>query len=221
MATELGIQFAVVTFVDADKKEVHVQSRLDGGIFTIQLDSPRHRQYMPVVNQQVLILVLEDQPGSNRFARIIAEFGEQIFDAPIQPGEVIFEGSGGGYLYLNQQGDAYLSDSAMSNVIKILSSVGISITGDKLSIDIKGIGQIAILNDKIEITKVAGKGGQPIAKISMTNDKIDIDNISVNIGKGPVFGGSVVSLAGVPGDHSIDFMTGLPIPGSATIKETI
>jgi hypothetical protein len=204
---------AEITAVDAVAKIVTAQSRLDGAVISnIPLDGPLHRQYIPVIGQQVLLLRLGEYG-----TRILAEFGERVFNPPIQPGEVMMEGAGGGIVYLNQGGDVLLADNVLSNVIRLISAVGIQINGDALSIDIKGTGKIKILDDKIEVIKTTGEDEEVKSKITLTDDKVSIESDSVEIGDNPL-GGVVYSLSNVPGDYSFDTITGRPIPGSTKHK---
>jgi hypothetical protein len=212
-ADQITIQFAEITSVDSDKFTVSAQSRLDGAVIpNIPIDCPLNAQYIPVVGQQVLLIRIGDYD-----TRILAALGQRQFDAPIKPGELLSEGSGGGFLYLNRTGDAMLSDSALSNVLKMISTVGIQIVGDALAIDVKKIGKITIMNDEIQIIKTSGDSGSTAAKISLTNEKIVIEGTGVDLGKSPI-GGCVFSMSGVTGPHSFCLVTGAPIPASGSVK---
>lgn len=210
----LSLQFAEVTAIDLSRKVISAQSRLDGSVISdISIETPLHRQYIPVVGQQILLV------RSDFFTAIVAVLAERPFDAPISPGEIMVEGSGGGFFYANKSGDVMLADSAMSNVFKLVSTVGIQVIGDALSITIKGIGRLNIIDDKIELVKVSGKPGVPATKVTMTDDEVNIQAPSVSLGSRPA-GGVVVSNSGIPGPYSIDWM-GIPIPSSQAVQAAI
>lgn len=210
----LSLQFAEITAVDTDRKVLSAQSRLDGSVITdIPIETPLHLQYIPVVGQQVILI------RSDFFTAVLAVMADRPFDAPIKPGEIMVEGSGGGFYYANQSGDVMLADSAMSNVLKLISTVGIQVVGDALSVTIKGIGQLSVVNDKIELTKVSGTPGVPVAKVTITNDKVDVQAPNVSLGSQPV-GGVVISNSGVVGPYSVDWM-GLPIPSSQAVQAAL
>ena len=204
---------------------VDVQNFTDLSIFRdIQIDQPLNHQYIPVVGQQVMLLRVGDF-----FTRVLMELAEQPFGATTEPGEILIEGGGGGFFYANNSGDIVLCDDVMSNLIELLSSIGISMTGDSLSINIKTVGKIKITpkseelgtEEKIEFEKIKPTGTP--TKIVITNDKIEIESKGVTIGRfeDSPRGGSVVSFSPIVGDYSIDILTGTPIPRSGTIEETI
>ena len=210
----LSLQFAEVTAIDLGRKVISAQSRLDGSVISdIAIETPLHRQYIPVIGQQILLV------RSDFFTAVIAVLAERPFDAPISPGEIMVEGSGGGFFYANKNGDVMLADSTMSNVLKIVSSVGIQVTGDALSITIKGIGRINVIDDKIELVKVSGKPGIPTTKVTMSDDEVSIQAPNVSLGSQPA-GGVVVSNSGIPGPYSVDWM-GLPIPSSQAVQASL
>ena len=86
-----------------------------------------------------------------------------------------------------------------------------------MAIKIKGVGEINIIDDKIEITKISGTDGTKASKVTLTDDKIEVDALTVNLGSKPT-AGVVNSLSGVPGSYSFDFVTGQPIPSSQSVK---
>lgn len=205
---------------------VDVQSHKGFDIVTdLRIDTPLFAQHIPRVDQVVTIMRTD-----NFGTRIIAVHGERPFDAPIEPGESVVGGSGGSFAYFNNSGDVMISDAILSNVIKMLSKIGILIVGDTLSINIKGVGMLNITpkndelgtEDKIELLKLQG-GQSPedaVSKVTMTKDKIVVDNATVELGleSDPIQGGVVVSQSQIPGAHSFDILTGWPIPSSAQVK---
>lgn len=207
----LGLQFGEITAVDLAKSTLSIQSRLDGSVIPdVPIDASLHSQYIPVIGQQVVLV------RSDYFTSVISFLGTKKFNAPIKSGEVMFEGSGGGFLYLNQGGDVVLADSAMSNVLKLLSTVGFQFVGDALSLVVKGVGQINIMEDKIEIVKTLGPSDVVTTKVTMTDTKVTVEASTVELGEAPI-GNGVFSLSGIVGPYSFDWM-GQPIPGSGAVK---
>lgn len=203
--------------------KVDVQSFTDMQIIQdIPIDQPLNRQFIPIVGQQVVLLRMGDI-----YTRILLELSERPFAAVEDPGEILIEGLGGGFFYANNGGDVYLSDEIRGNMIQILSLVGIKMIGRTLSIVIKDTGKITITpkddelqtEDKIEFEKI-NKTGDP-TKVTITNDRVEIEAPQVSIGRTGPKAGSVVSFSPRVGDHSIDPMTGDPIPRSATVVETV
>ena len=204
---------------------IDVQSFTDMSIIKgIQIEQPLNHQYIPIVNQQIILLRIGDF-----FTRVMVELAEAPFGATADPGEFLIEGGGGGFVYLNNGGDVYISDSVRSNYIKLLSSVGFSIVGDAISLLIKDIGKIIITpenseigaENEIRIEKINPNGEPTIVKL--TNDKVEIVSSRVEIGRdsdGPK-AGSVVSFSPRIGDYSVDPMTGDPIPSSSVEKVAI
>ena len=240
---DIDIQSGIISAVRIEQENgspvarVDIQSYRDLSIIqNIKIDTPLHAQYIPVVGQNVTFWRI-----GNYFTRILAVHSEgtRQFDAPIQPGAILIEGSrpqepfGGGFLHLDTEGNAMLSDETLSNVIKLLSSIGVLITADSLSINVKGVGQINITpkndklgtEDRIEFLKLDGEidAENPVTKIVMTKEKIVVDGAEVEIGRedDSIKGGTVVSQSGVTGPYSFDLFTGRPIPQSGTVKSTI
>lgn len=188
----------------------------------ILIDQPLTHQYIPVVEQQVVLLRLGDY-----YTRILIELSVNPFPAVEEPGEIVVEGGGGGFFYANNDGDTYISDKIRENQIKLLASIGIVMLGKTLSIVIKDAGKITVTpqdtelgtDDKIEIEKL-NKTGEP-TKITITNDRVEVVSSQVSIGRSGPKAGSVVSYSPKIGDHSIDPMTGDLIPRSATVVETV
>jgi hypothetical protein len=214
---ELTLQFAEITAVDEINQTVSAQSRMDGSVITkIPIDCPLMAQFIPVVGQQVLLIRIAEYG-----TRILAVFGEKVFNAPLKSGEVMVEGAGGAFMYLNRGGDAMLSDAAMSNVLKMLSSVGIQMIGDALEINIKKMGRIKIMDDKVEIVKISGDSKEPKTQVTLTDDTVEIGAAKINLGNSatnPLMGGCVHSMSGVQGPHSFCMITGAPIPASGSVK---
>jgi len=219
-----------VAKVNVTDKTARVTVLPDMDEVEVQLDTPIYRQYVPMVGQNVLLMGMGDDEDPKIFnsIRIVTEFGstppEMQRLKPINVGEVLSEGSGGGFSYLDNNGNVMLSDGNLSNVIQLLVGTAINMVGDSLSITIKDVGQIKIVpqtdanpTSKIEFIKVKKGSTDPIATISMQDDKINVDSITVNLGPSPV-AAAVHTLSGVPGDYSIDIMTGKPIPGSSVVK---
>ena len=226
-SSEITLQLGEVKKVNVVQKTVTVQSYFDGSyIPDIPLDPAPYHKYIPIVGQQVLI-----QRSGNSSTRILTEFGtpKEPFSEPLQPGETMIKSIGHSYLYLDKKGNAMLSDSDLSNAIRLLSRVGIVMNGNALSIDIQGIGKLNILKDddgeRVELIKVKGKGKntKPSVKITLKNDKILIDGASVELGLSSDSnkGGVVVSQSGVPGPHNFCVVTGAPIPCSQVVKASI
>lgn len=221
--SELAFQIAEVMSVDIEKKTVTVQSREDGLIIPdIPIDNPPYKQYIPLIGQQVLILKLFDYDW-----RIVSEFGSESLSTqsskPIGAGEIMMQGSGGGFFYADKAGNVVLSDKTLSNIIQLLVNTRINIVGDSMTIVIKSVGQITvtpsdgITPSSIKLTKI--NNGIPVANIVLQDGKISIDSAQVEIGPAPV-ASSVVTLSGVPGEYSFDAF-GKPVPGSTTVKETL
>lgn len=219
--SEISFQLGMVSSVDATKRKAIVTSYTDQLNMEINLDVPQHRQYLPVPGQQVLLAKVMQSD-----VRIIAEFGNEApgvqASKPLQPGEIMTQGSGGGFFYADRAGNAIISDKFLSNVIQFLVGTSVSIVGDALTIDIKNIGRLNIRpaaddsdDDTIEIIKTDDDGVE-VSKVIMTNDKIDVEGPVVNLGP-DVTGGVVVSNSGVPGTYSFDSL-GRPVPGSLTVK---
>ena len=235
--SEISLQCAEVKSVNIVERNnvrevtVNVLSYYDCSIFPVRVDCPLHMQYIPVVGQLVLIM-----RTANNFVRIIAHFGEQAFSAPIQEGEVMTEGSGGGFVYLNGTGDVTIGDGYLSNVQRFFSGVGINITADGYSLDVKDVGQINITpkddklgnENQIEILKI--KDGNTKGRIVLTDEKTMVYSPAIEMGKDPdsspldLKGGVHVSSLpdGTPGKiigpYNFDMMTGVPIPCSGTVK---
>lgn len=203
---------------------VDIQAHKSLGIVKdVQIDTPLSAQHIPRIGQ-IVAFTRTEKFGT----RVVAVWGERPFDAPIEPGEVLVESTGGGWMYLNKLGDTIISDDVFSNVLKMLSNIGVLITTNALKIKVRGVGEILISpdEDKIEITKTQSK--VPVSKVTLTNDAVSIDANEVEVGTltptnplASIKGGNVVSLSNVTGDHSIDIFTGRPIPSSATVKSTI
>ena len=239
---EFSQQLAVVKAVNileangARTIKVSVMSFSDMGIIPdIMLDSPLHMQYVPVVGQYVMIL-----RTANNYTRIVAYSGEKLFDAPLNPGEVMMEGSGGGFVHMNNAGDVIVGDSYLSNVMKVLSGIGITITADGYSLNVKKVGQINITpqddklgtEEKIELVKM--KGSSVTGRIVLTNDKTMVYSSAIELGKDPetpagkveaVLGKAGVVMSNFPGaptgPHNVCFLTGAPIPCSGSVKASI
>ena len=206
---------------------VNVQSYYDCSIFPVRIDCPLHLQYIPVVGQLVMIM-----RTANNFVRIIAHFGEQSFSAPLQEGEVLIEGAGHGFMHLNGVGDVMLGDGYLSNVQRFFAGVGISITADGYSLDVKNIGQINItpkddkLGNKNQIEIIKTKDGSTRGRIVLTDDKTMVYSPTIELGKDPdtnptdLKGGVLVSNNPLApeGPFNFDLMTGAPIPRSGTVK---
>lgn len=206
--------------------DLEVQSYADmSKMFKVKLDPSRHSQHIPIKDQIVAIF------RTPYFTRIFAEFGDQPFNPIIEPGEVLIESQGGGFLYANNEGDLLLSDETLSNSIGLNNCAGLVITNDALVIHTKKVGQIVITpenvetgtEEKVEISKLDGLTKTVNTKITLTNDTVTIDAPNVKMGRDldPITGGSVVSFSPIIGDYSIDVMTGRPIPRSATVTQTI
>jgi hypothetical protein len=209
-----SLQFAQITAVDSDKKTVSAQSRFDGSVITnIAIEPSLHQQYLPTIGQQVILL------RSDYFTVVLAYLGTRKFDAPIKAGEIKVEGSGGGFFYANRSGDVEIADADLSNVHKLIASVGWQFVGNALSLVVTGIGQINIKEGQIEIVKTTGQANIPTTKIVLTTDKVVVKAPTVELGVAAIAAG-VVTTSGVPGPYSFDWM-GKPIPGSATIKESL
>jgi hypothetical protein len=205
---------------------VDVQSFLDLSIIKdVAIDSPLFAQYIPVIGQIVMISRTDDY-----FTKITGYFGSRAFTAPIQPGEALIEGHGGGFMYLNNGGDVVVGDETLSNVIRLLNTVGITMTADAMSLDIKGVGQLNITpknsdlktENKIEFIKM-DTDNKPVARFTITDEKIAIDGPKVEIGlkENTVDTGAVVSQAQVNGTHSFCFVTGQPIPCARDVRVKI
>jgi hypothetical protein len=182
----------------------------------VAIDSPLFAQYIPVIGQIVLL-----QRVGSTFTKVMGYFGDRLFHAPIQPGEALIEGHGGGFMYLNNGGDVVVSDQVLGNVIRLLNTVGISVTADSISINVKGVGQLNITpvnadtgtKNSIEFIKV-GTDNKPTAKFTVTDEKVAIDAPKVELGlqTNTIEAGMVVSSSQVYGTHSICPITGQPIP---------
>jgi hypothetical protein len=208
------LQLGQVTSVNLDQKTISVQSRLDGSIIPgIQMQPATHQQYVPVVGQQVMLFRISDF-----FTGVLAYLGSKPFVRPVQSGEYLIESVGGARAFFDQSGNVLLSDRALSNVVELLSSVGVQVTADALSINVKGIATVKIMDDAITVTKVTPTGDVPTATVTIKDQEVTVDSATVKLGTSPVLGAVVVSLSGVPGNYSFDLMTGRPIPGSAQVK---
>jgi hypothetical protein len=172
-----------------------------------------HQQYVPVVGQQVMLFRIGDF-----FTGVLAYLGSQPFVRPVQSGEFLIESIGGARAFFDQGGNVLLSDRALSNVVELLSSVGVQVTADALSINVKGIGTVKIMDGAITVTKVTPVGDVPTATVTIKDTEVTIDSLTVNLGVAPTIGAAVVSLSGVPGSYSFDLVTGQPIPGSTQVK---
>lgn len=228
MPAGLSLQTGIVVAVRQPAGEppvVDVRSDLDLTIIPdIRIDTPLFAQQIPVVGQYVFLM-----RDAGFVTRIVAVFGERPFDAPVTPGEVMVESTGGSFLYLNNSGDAMLSDETLSNVLKLISKIGVLIVGDTFSLNVKGVGQINITpqredlgtEDVVELVKL-GNSGQATATIRMTNEKIVIDGGRIEIGRASdaLKGGAVVSLSGLIGEYSFDSF-GRPVPGSAVVRASV
>ena len=219
-----------VAKVNVADKTAKVTILPDMDEITVQLDSPMYRQYIPLVGQSVLLMGMGDDQDPKIFnsIRILTEFGstspEMQKSKPLNVGEVLSEGSGGGFSYKDNNGNVMLGDGNLSNTIQLLVSTAISMVGDSLVITVKDVGHIKILpvtdsnaTSKIEVVKTKAGSTTPLATISIQDDKINIESTTVNLGTSPV-AAAVHTLSGVPGDYSIDIMTGRPIPGSSVVK---
>lgn len=236
MAKEFDYQTGIINAVRTKREDgrtfpvVDIQSHKDLGIIPeVQIDTPLSAQHIPRIGQ-IVAFTRTEKFGT----RVTAVWGERPFDAPLAPGEVLMESTGGGWIFLDNRGGIEMADETLSNVFKILSRVGILITADSLKINVKGVGEIIVTpedsdrgtEDKIEIIKTQSK--LPVSKVTLTNNKVSIDSSAVEMGTlssiNPIAqlkGGNVVSLSNQPGDYSVDIFTGRPIPASATVKSTI
>ena len=234
--SEIDIQLGVIRSVNITeennvrKVRMNVMSFLDLFVLTdIPVDSPLHAQYVPVVGQYVLLL------RASNFTRVISYFGEEPFKAPLQPGEFMSEGSGGGFLYLNGVGDATIGDACLSNVQRMLAGIGISITSTGYSLNVKNVGQINItpkddvLGNEEQIEIIKTKDGGVTGRIVLTNDKTMVYAATIELGKDPdinsgdVKGGVICSRFpfAPTGSYDFDTMTGRPIPRSYSVKVSI
>ena len=243
---EFQIQTGIINAIRFDEEngrqvaKVDIQSHKDLSIVPdVKIDTPLHAQHIPHIGQVVTFMRTDSY-----FTRILAVHGERPFDAPIKPGEVMMESTGGGFMYLDNGGNVLIADETLSNVFKLLSQVGMVVTADSLTIDVKGVGQINIIpkdetdpssESKIEFVKLNSSLGpdKPASKIVITDDKIVVDAAKVELGReqslldpatNPLInpsGGVVVSRSLVTGEHSYDMFTGKPIPRSGTVTSTI
>lgn len=235
-AKEFDYQSGIVNAIRMKEEDgrtfpvVDIQAHKSLGIIKdVQIDTPLNAQHIPRIGQ-IVAFTRTEKFGT----RVVAVWGERPFDAPIDPGEVLMESTGGGWIYLNNSGDTIISDEVFSNVFKMLSNIGILVTTNALKIKVRGVGEILVTpedsergtENKIEIVKTKSK--VPVSKVTLTNDKISVDADEVEMGSlssvnplAQLTGGNVVSLSNVPGDYSVDIFTGRPIPASATVKSTI
>ena len=234
----MEFRMAEIRSVDAEAKTAIITIRPDMANIQVQLDNPTYKQYVPVPGQQVLALLISDDNTTDMsatarrsyVARIVCEFGDEEFNIqkskPIQSGEIMVQGQGGGFFYADQSGNVMLSDKVMSNVLQLLVGTAINMMGNALSITIKDVGQINIIpksdsnpDAKIELVK-KDSGGADIAKVTIQNDKIVVQGPQVEIGTkdiGYVQAGVVTSQSPVEGNHSLCFVTGAPIPCSKKV----
>jgi hypothetical protein len=224
-------RIAEVISVDVENRTVIVQTKEDGHAMQqtpISLDNASFQQYVPVPGQQVLIGDIFSTD-----LRILAIFGDTPRNVqrskPIDSGEILSQGSGGGFYYADKSGNAMLSDKTLSNVIQLLVNNKIGMAGKALFINIHKTGQIKITpgdpedeldNGTIEIIKT-NSAGKKVASITIGDDKIEVTGDTVEIGPLPI-ASSVVTLSGVnsPVGYSFDSF-GVPIPGSRTVKESL
>ena len=230
---EFSIQCGQVKSVNIDDGDsgrvvtVGVFSFHDCSIIPIRVDCPLHMQYIPVVGQLVLFM-----RTANNSVRIIAHFGEGVFTAPIKPGEVLIEGAGHGFVHLNGAGDVTVGDGYMSNVQRFFAGIGISITSDGYSLNVKDVGQINItpqddaLGNKNQIEIIKTKGGKTTGRIVLTDEKTLMYASTIEVGKDPdivsgdLKGGVVHSTfpTAPTGPMNFCFMTGAPYPCSASVR---
>jgi len=202
-----------------------VQSLVDLSIIKdVMNDNPLFSQYVPVIGQVVTI-----QRVDQYFTRVVGYFGGVTdVDTPILPGEFLMEGGGGGFVYLNNGGDLVAGDETLSNVMRLLNMVGISITGNALSINIKNVGQINVTpensdtgtKNQIEMIKFDSQKN-PVTRVTMTDEKISINGPAIEMGMQrptSINAGAVASVSPVIGTYSYDFMTGRPIPKSSEVS---
>jgi len=210
----ITFQFGQVVAVSATNKTISVQSRVNGDVITsIPLQPAFFQQYVPVVGQQVMLYRI-----GSYFTGVLVYLASRQFRRPIKDGEFLIEGVGGGRAFFDNGGSVWLGDKMMSNVLKLLSSVGLQFVGDTMSIEIKGMAKITILDDEIVVKKVSKLGNVTTTQVTITDTAVVVDSPLVKLGKAPVIGAAVVSLSGVPGNFSFDPITGQPIPGSTQVK---
>jgi hypothetical protein len=234
----LQFNLGVVRSVDTINKKAVVTMRPGMQDRVINLDYPLSRQYVPVPGQIVLVLLLGDQKSDDMSrsssmsydARIVCEFGDETLNVqksrPLQTGEIMIQGQGGGFLYADQNGNAMMSDQAMSNVVQLLANTAISLVGDALSIQIKGVGKLNITpksdsnpDAKLELIKTDTQGAMK-SRVVVQDDKVIMEGAIVEVGTKQIpytQCGVVTSRSGVPGNHSFCLITGAPIPGSAQV----
>jgi len=225
-STQTGVVQAIHENIDVNGNRavtLDVQSFTDLSIIRdVVIDSPLFAQYIPVIGQIVMIQRVDDY-----FTKVIGYFGSTGFRAPIRSGEFLMEGNGGSFAYLNNGGDMVLSDETMSNVIRLLNMVGMSVTANAISLDIKGVGQLNITpqnpeletENKIEFIKF-NDDKSVSTRFTITNDKIAIDGPRVEIGlkDNSIDAGTVVSQSKVFGAHSFCLVTGAPIPCAKDVR---
>ena len=210
----ITFQFGQVVMVDATNKVISVQSRINGDVITgIPLQPAFFQQYVPVVGQQVMLYRI-----GNYFTGVLVYLASRQFRRPIKDGEFLIEGVGGGRAFFDNGGSVLLSDKMMSNVLKMLSSVGLQFVGDTMSIEVKGIAKVTIKDDQVVVQKVSTLGNVTTAKVTIEDGVVTVDSPLIKLGQAPVIGAAVVSLSGVPGNFSFDPITGQPIPGSTQVK---
>jgi hypothetical protein len=228
-SSQMGRVVAIKDKTDADGNRLvtlDIQTFTDFSIIPdVVIDSPLFAQYIPVIGQIVMISRIGDY-----FTKVSGYFGSKAFTAPIKPGEALLEGHGGGFVFLNNGGDVVISDETLGNVIRLLNMVGITVTADALSLNIKGVGQLNITpersdlstENKIEFIKVDADS-RPIARFTMTDDKIAIDGAKVEIGlkDNTLDTGTVLSQTQVFGTHSFCMVTGAPIPCAKDVRVKI
>jgi len=211
-----------------------IQSFIDLQTYTnIPIDQPLYRQYIPVVGQLVTLMAIKSSNGTGWFRRILTEMGETTFPAVNEPGELVIEGSGGGFAYFNNQGDVIVKSSSSLNQVRVLALEGVTTIGQAIALEVPGVGRITITPQdqlgneesiKIEKESLAGK-----TTILIKDDRIEIQGRNIVLGRSTdpllgtptVQGGAVTSLSPVIGDHSIDLLTGRPIPRSGVVTTTI
>jgi len=222
----LDFQLGRIINVDDKNNVVYVNSFESGSNIPVELDNPLSLQVMPKIGSLVLFV----RYGMNVTKIIkIWENNPDLLrknSGRLLPGEIQIQSEGGGYIYLNNNGDVSIVDGGMRNIFKIIrKKFQILIQATEILFQtFNGLEIRHTKSGEYEITKKDPRTKEIKAKIVIDKDgNTYIDSQTIYLGKNAndenkrkLFGDIVTS--GPYGTFPICPVTGKPITGSSTIK---
>jgi hypothetical protein len=231
--------------VDSVNNGVWVVPESGGGALFIPLQNTAAFQFMPEVGDRLMYVRYKDYiPVPIRF---LGQADPKLRGGnfPLAPGEFQLQSSGGSYVYLNDLGDVSIVDGSMLGSIKISNANrqiilqhitttiqtfnGISVTVDQDQQSISLNNSVQNLSVTMDQNGITIKNGATGGFVSINSNGTTIQDSKaiylqapqVYIGPNATTNGSTFGLAvnsGPTGDYPFDFMTGIPIPGSSSVR---